>query len=70
MVAVFNFNLARAVFEPTGIKVKTKIVPYARSVFLVENTQADAWVGSFLDEQLSPLYPNGILTVIARSPWR
>lgn len=51
------FDLIRAVYEPTGIKIKVTIVPYARSVSMVEKKLVDGWVASFLDEQPFPLYP-------------
>lgn len=51
------FDLIRAVFEPAEVKVKVTIVPYARSVNLVQAKKADAWVASFMKEQPFPLYP-------------
>lgn len=51
------FDLIRAVFEPVGIKVSIDIVPYARSVVLVETKKADGWVASFMNEQPFPIYP-------------
>ena len=51
------FDLIRKVYEPMGIKVSIKIVPYARSVDMVKTGAADAWVASFMNEQPFPLYP-------------
>ncbi len=51
------FDLIRQVYEPLGIKVSISIVPYARSVEMVRLGVADAWVGSFINEQPFPIYP-------------
>lgn len=51
------FNLIRAVYEPLGIRVSPVIVPYTRSVALVEKKMVDGWVASFMNEQPFPLYP-------------
>ena len=51
------FDLIRKVYEPMGIKISIKIVPYARSVDMVKTGAADAWVASFMNEQPFPLYP-------------
>jgi hypothetical protein len=51
------FDIIRAVYEPLGIKVSLTIVPYARSVAMVEKKLADGWVASFFGEQPFPLYP-------------
>ena len=51
------FDLIRAVFEPSGVKVTFRIVPYTRSVALVKAKKTDGWVASFRHEQPFPLYP-------------
>lgn len=51
------FDLIRAVYEPQGIRVFLVMVPYARSVALVEAKRVDGWVASFMNEQPFPLYP-------------
>ena len=51
------FELARIVYEDVGIKLDYKIVPYSRSIYMVKNEEADAWVGSFYAEENFPLYP-------------
>lgn len=52
------FDLIRAVYARAGIRqVRIQILPYARSVGMVRDKRADAWVASFLDEQDFPLYP-------------
>lgn len=53
----FYWDLMRLVFEPAGYTVKNKTVPYARSVKMVENGSADAWVGSYIDEEDFAVYP-------------
>lgn len=51
------FDLARMIYEPTGVKVKVKIYPYSRSSMMVEKKLADAWLGSYLEEEDYALYP-------------
>lgn len=52
------FDLIRAVYARAGIrKVDVQILPYARTVTMVRDKRADAWVASFLDEKDFPLYP-------------
>lgn len=51
------FDLVRMVFERQGVQVRIRIVPYARSVQIVREKKADAWVASFLQEKDFPLYP-------------
>lgn len=51
------FDVIRAVYEPIGIEVSLTMVPYARSVSMVEKKLVDGWVASFMDEQPFPLYP-------------
>lgn len=51
------FDLIRAVYERPRIALKIRILPYARTVNLVRDKRADAWVASFLNEKDFPLYP-------------
>lgn len=51
------FDVIRAVYEPVGVAVRIRILPYARTVNLVRDKRADAWVASFLKEKDFPLYP-------------
>ena len=44
------WELFRNVYEPRGIQVKFEIVPYARATNMVQQQQADASVGVYLDE--------------------
>nr|WP_298140541.1 transporter substrate-binding domain-containing protein [uncultured Pseudomonas sp.] len=44
------WDILRQVFEPAGVKVVIQSVPYTRSIGLVQRGEADAWVGSYLDE--------------------
>lgn len=52
------FDVARMIYEPLGIKVKTKIYPYSRSSQMVEKKIADAWLGSYIDEEDYAVYPH------------
>lgn len=51
-----GWDLMREIFEPAGIKVKIRSVPYTRSVGLVRRGEADAWIGSYRDETEGVLY--------------
>lgn len=44
------WELFRKVYEPRGIQVRFEIVPYARATNMVQQKQADASVGVYLDE--------------------
>lgn len=44
------WDILRQVFEPAGVKVDLQIVPYTRSIGLVQRGEADAWLGSYRDE--------------------
>jgi ABC-type amino acid transport substrate-binding protein len=52
------WDVLRQVFEPAGIKVQTRSVPYTRSVGLAQRGEVDGWVGSYRDEAESVLYPH------------
>lgn len=51
-----GWDLVRKIFEPAGVTVRFRIVPYTRSVGLVQKGEADAWVGSYKDEARA-VYP-------------
>ncbi|MFJ4347407.1 substrate-binding periplasmic protein [Pseudomonas sp. NPDC089401] len=51
------WDVLRKVFEPAGVKVLTKSAPYSRAVGLVKRGEADAWVGSYKEENEDNLYP-------------
>lgn len=44
------WDIFRAVYEPAGVQLSIQIVPYTRSLGLVQRGAADAWVGSYLNE--------------------
>jgi len=51
------WDVLRKVFEPAGVKVLAQSAPYSRAVGLVKRGEADAWVGSYKDENDDNLYP-------------
>ena len=51
------WDVLRKVFEPAGVKVLTQSAPYSRAVGLVKRGEADAWVGSYKEENDDNLYP-------------
>ncbi|MDR6711856.1 polar amino acid transport system substrate-binding protein [Pseudomonas hunanensis] len=51
------WDVLRKVFEPAGVKVSLQSAPYSRAVGLVKRGEADAWVGSYKDENEDNLYP-------------
>ncbi|WP_433885449.1 substrate-binding periplasmic protein [Pseudomonas vranovensis] len=51
------WDVLRKVFEPAGVKVRTQSAPYSRAVGLVKRGEADAWVGSYHEENADNLYP-------------
>lgn len=44
------WDILRQVFEPAGVKLQIQSMPYTRSIGLVQRGEADAWVGSYLNE--------------------
>ncbi|BDB22187.1 hypothetical protein cym2001_55520 [Pseudomonas sp. CYM-20-01] len=52
------WDVLRQVFEPAGIKLQTRSVPYTRSVGLAQRGEVDGWVGSYRDEAKGVLYPH------------
>ncbi|MFG0409001.1 ABC transporter substrate-binding protein [Pseudomonas sp. NY5710] len=51
------WDVLRKVFEPAGVKVVAQSAPYSRAVGLVKRGEADAWVGSYKEENGDNLYP-------------
>ncbi|MCV9921227.1 transporter substrate-binding domain-containing protein [Pseudomonas sp. BT-42-2] len=51
------WDVLRKVFEPAGVKVLIQSAPYSRAVGLVKRGEADAWVGSYKEENDDNLYP-------------
>lgn len=51
------WDILRKVFEPAGVRVQVLSVPYSRAVGLVKRGEADAWVGSYHEENSDNLYP-------------
>lgn len=51
------FDIVRKIYEPLNIKVVVKTYPYNRCVLLVKQKKADAWLGSYIDEEDFALYP-------------
>ncbi|ALI00751.1 ABC transporter substrate-binding protein [Pseudomonas sp. FW306-02-F02-AA] len=51
------WDILRAVFEPSGVKLDIRTVPYTRSVGLVQRREVDALVGSYSNEADQVLYP-------------
>ncbi|MFK0088964.1 substrate-binding periplasmic protein [Pseudomonas sp. NPDC090755] len=52
------WDVLRKVFEPAGVKVRIQSVPYSRAIGLVKRGEADAWVGSYKEENAENLYPH------------
>ncbi|QEY61111.1 ABC transporter substrate-binding protein [Metapseudomonas lalkuanensis] len=52
-----GWDILRRVYEPEGIQLKVHIVPYTRSIGLVQRGEADAWVGSYRNEAEGAYYP-------------
>ncbi len=51
------FEIFREVFKRHNIEVKYQVVPYERSVKMVEDKTVDAWVASYVDEEDFARYP-------------
>lgn len=45
-----SWDVLRLIFEPAGVKLDMQIVPYTRSIGLVQRGEADAWVASYQNE--------------------
>jgi ABC-type amino acid transport substrate-binding protein len=44
------WEIMRVVFEPAGVKMNYRLVPYTRAIGLVQRGEADAWLGSYRNE--------------------
>lgn len=53
----FYYDLVRKVYEPEGIKVTVAHYPYVRTVNMVKNKAADAWVGAYPNEIEEAYFP-------------
>ena len=51
------FDLLRKVYEPAGVKLNYRIVPYTRSIGLVQRGEADAFIGAYANEVPQVLFP-------------
>jgi polar amino acid transport system substrate-binding protein len=47
-----QFDIVKAIFEPLGYKVVTKVYPYKRAIYILESGQADILVGLLKDSEL------------------
>ncbi|MDE3738146.1 transporter substrate-binding domain-containing protein [Pseudomonas resinovorans] len=52
-----GWDILRRVYEPEGIQLKIRSMPYTRSIGLVQRGEADAWVGSYRNEVKDAWYP-------------
>jgi len=52
-----GWDVLRKVFEPAGVTLDIRTVPYTRSVGLVQLKEVDALVGSYRGEAEQVLYP-------------
>ena len=51
------WDLLRQIFEPAGITLQTRSVPYTRSVGPTQRGEVDGYVGSYRNEASAVLYP-------------
>lgn len=54
----FAWDVIRAVYQPVGIDVRVTAVPYSRAVQDVLAGRADAWIGSYENEESGAVYPD------------
>lgn len=52
-----GWDILRAVFEPAGVRLEIRSVPYTRSTGLVQRGEVDVQVGAYRDETEGVLYP-------------
>jgi len=52
-----GWDILREVFEPEGVKLEIRSVPYTRSTGLVQRGEVDVQVGAYRDETEGVLYP-------------
>lgn len=53
-----GWDILREVFEPAGVKLEIRSVPYTRSIGLVQRGEVDVQVGAYRDESEGVLYPH------------
>lgn len=63
-----GWDILRKVYEPVGVRLKIRSVPYTRSVGLVQRHEADAWMGAYRDEIAGAVYPAGTTTPTRSAP--
>jgi len=51
------WEILRQVFEPAGLRVRIRTMPYTRAVGLVARGDADAWVGAYPEDTDGALFP-------------
>lgn len=51
------WDIIKEVFQSEGVEVVFQIYPYERAVHMVETGEADAWCGSYADEEEFAIYP-------------
>ncbi|AHL36173.1 ABC transporter substrate-binding protein [Pseudomonas brassicacearum] len=51
------WDILREVFEPEGVKLEVRSVPYTRSIGLVQRGEVEVQVGAYRDESEGVLYP-------------
>jgi len=57
------FELLTEIFAAEGVKLEFTLVPYERSVKMVENGSADLWVGAYDDEEDWAVFPETAFSV-------
>lgn len=51
------WEMLRKIYNPKGIKIAFTIVPYERSIKMVQNKKADVAIGSYENEVENVIYP-------------
>jgi len=55
------FEIVRSIYEPVGIKMKFRFVPWKRAVYMIESCKADAILDAYLqnvsEKMIIPKYP-------------
>ena len=52
----YYLDLLKAIYEPKGINIDVKYVPYKRSVEMVDNKKADMMLGAYEGEEIVGVY--------------
>jgi hypothetical protein len=66
-----QFEIVKAIFEPLGYEVVTKVYPYKRAIYVLEYGQADMFVGLLKESELKLVfskYPHDADNVIVIYP--